>query len=42
MDLIGKEAKLPANQVVTETIIDGKSNTKTILIKGIVTKKVVF
>ncbi len=42
MDLVGKEVKLNTKQIVTETVINENNNTKTILIKGVITKNIVF
>ena len=42
MDLIGKEVKLTTKQLVTETIIGKDNMEKIVLIKGIVSKKIVF
>lgn len=42
MDLVGKEVKLGSKQIVTETISNMDGLTKTVLVKGMITKKIVF
>ncbi len=42
MDLIGKEVKLTGKQLVTETLNNSDPLSKTILVKGVITKKIVF
>ncbi len=42
MDLVGKEVKLNTKQIVTETIINDNNSTKTILVKGVISKKIMF
>lgn len=42
MDLIGKSSKLPTGWLYTETL-DGKTfNEKIILVKGVITQKILF
>jgi hypothetical protein len=42
MDLVGKEVKLTTKQIVTETVINDNNSSKVILVKGVVSRKIVF